>query len=151
MYRIPVVFKYKVEKDTIIVQFANLQQLEDYIRTLPISDRSFSRKDGGWIILPKQLGKVVAFASTWSSHVDINQLPPHLKFVASKFILGEQQTTSAPSKEKTPYDILFIKKNAPPEVIKAAYKALAKKYHPDNGDTGDATEFRKIQEAYNKI
>lgn len=33
---------------------------------------------------------------------------------------------------KTYYDILEIKENASIEVIKAAYKTLAKKYHPDN-------------------
>ena len=33
---------------------------------------------------------------------------------------------------KNYYDILEIKENASIEVIKAAYKTLAKKYHPDN-------------------
>jgi DnaJ-class molecular chaperone len=34
------------------------------------------------------------------------------------------------------YDSLKVARNAPPEVIRAAYKALSHKWHPDrNGDT----------------
>lgn len=36
-----------------------------------------------------------------------------------------------PSAMKTHYDNLKVARNAPPEVIKAAYKALCQKYHPD--------------------
>lgn len=38
--------------------------------------------------------------------------------------------------------------------IKKAYKALAKKYHPDknrNAQQSDVNEFTKIQEAYEKL
>jgi hypothetical protein len=43
--------------------------------------------------------------------------------------------------EKDPYKILQIDPNADPEVIEAAYKSLAKKYHPDN-NTGLLSEER---------
>ena len=49
------------------------------------------------------------------------------------------------------YEILEIKEDASEEVIKAAYKALAKKYHPDNcvGNTPEYEEKLKlINEAY---
>jgi len=49
------------------------------------------------------------------------------------------------------YEILEINKDASEEVIKAAYKALAKKYHPDNC-VGNAAEYEEklklINEAY---
>lgn len=49
------------------------------------------------------------------------------------------------------YDILEINENASQEVIKVAYKALAKKYHPD-GYKGNEVEYEKkmtdINEAY---
>ena len=49
------------------------------------------------------------------------------------------------------YEILEIKENASEEVIKAAYKALAKKYHPDSFQ-GSSLEREKsmaqINEAY---
>ncbi len=44
----------------------------------------------------------------------------------------------------THYDNLKVTRNAPPEVIRAAYKTLSQKFHPDrNPDKNDAT--RAIQ------
>lgn len=52
---------------------------------------------------------------------------------------------------KNYYQILEIQAGAPKEVIKAAYRALVKKYHPDNysGDINVANEkLRELSEAY---
>jgi DnaJ-class molecular chaperone len=51
---------------------------------------------------------------------------------------------------KNYYEILEITDRASDEVIKAAYKALIKKYHPDNGQVGDPTgeKMRLVNEAY---
>jgi len=52
------------------------------------------------------------------------------------------------------YAILGISINAEPEVISAAYKALAKKYHPDvhKGGQQDSEErIREINEAYSNL
>lgn len=49
------------------------------------------------------------------------------------------------------YEMLEIREDASPEVIKMAYKALSRKYHPDvyNGSDPDITEImKKINEAY---
>lgn len=49
------------------------------------------------------------------------------------------------------YQILNVTASADTEVIKAAYRALAKKFHPDSSVTGgvpDAELFRRITEAY---
>src|SRR3989344_3843876 len=51
-------------------------------------------------------------------------------------------------KEKDYYKILGIEKNASKEQIKAAYKKLAKQYHPDLNKSPDASEkFKEINEA----
>lgn len=45
----------------------------------------------------------------------------------------------------THYDNLKVARNAPPEVIKAAYKTLSHKYHPDrNPDSPDATRIMAV-------
>lgn len=53
-------------------------------------------------------------------------------------------------KVHTHYDNLKIARDAPPEVIRAAYKALCHKFHPDrNGGSPRATQtFQLINTAY---
>ena len=55
-----------------------------------------------------------------------------------------------------PYKVLGVDKNASPEEIKKAYRALAKKYHPDNyanNPLADLAEekFKEINEAYEAL
>ena len=46
------------------------------------------------------------------------------------------------------YEVLGVAKGASKDEIKSAYRKLAKKYHPDNHETGDAEKFKEVQEAY---
>ncbi len=55
-------------------------------------------------------------------------------------------TVSDPDSE---YLTLFVIPAAPPEVVKAAYRALSKLYHPDRG--GDGAAMQRINEAYSQI
>jgi molecular chaperone DnaJ len=51
------------------------------------------------------------------------------------------------------YDVLGVRKGAPAEEIKRAYRRLAKEYHPDR-NPGDATaehKFKEINEAYDVL
>ena len=49
------------------------------------------------------------------------------------------------------YEVLGIKKGATKDEIKSAYRKLAKTYHPDNKETGNADKFKEIQEAYDVL
>jgi curved DNA-binding protein CbpA len=50
---------------------------------------------------------------------------------------------------KTLYDLLEVLPNAQPEVIKASYRALAQKYHPDKNPDKHAEElFKSTRNAY---
>lgn len=47
---------------------------------------------------------------------------------------------------RDPYEVLQVQRRAEPEVIRAAFRALARKYHPDFG--GDSARMVEITEAY---
>ena len=48
------------------------------------------------------------------------------------------------------YEVLGIGRDAAPEAIKKAYRAMARKFHPDvnPGDKSAETKFKEVQEAY---
>lgn len=50
---------------------------------------------------------------------------------------------------ETHYDVLQVRRDASAEVIRAAYRALAQKWHPDrNGDATATAKFQEIEAAY---
>jgi hypothetical protein len=56
----------------------------------------------------------------------------------------------------TPYmrpwhEVLQVSPDADPEIIRAAWKRLVARYHPDNQATGDAVKFEEVQKAYNEV
>ena len=46
------------------------------------------------------------------------------------------------------YELLGVPTGASESEIKAAYRRLAREFHPDSGQPGDVERFREIQEAY---
>lgn len=49
---------------------------------------------------------------------------------------------------RSAYDVLQVHPKADPETITAAYRSLAKRFHPDNGETGNADRMKEIVAAY---
>lgn len=56
--------------------------------------------------------------------------------------------TALPDKTKTWYEILEVSEKASVEEINAAYRRLAKIYHPDVKSTGDVDKFTELTNAY---
>lgn len=57
--------------------------------------------------------------------------------------------------DRTYYEVLLITPGAPNKVtneeVKAAYRELAKQYHPDKGPSADEDEFKVVNAAYQKL
>ena len=49
------------------------------------------------------------------------------------------------------YEVLQVSQNADSETIERVYRLLAKRYHPDNGTSGDSERFREVRESYEII
>ena len=50
-----------------------------------------------------------------------------------------------------PWEIMGLPINFTEEALKEAYRTLAKKFHPDNPETGDAVQFARIRAAYDLL
>ena len=46
------------------------------------------------------------------------------------------------------YETLQISPNADTDTVHRVFRLLAQRFHPDNQDTGDASKFRKLHDAY---
>jgi molecular chaperone DnaJ len=49
------------------------------------------------------------------------------------------------------YEVLGVAPAASESEIKAAYRRLAREFHPDSGHPGDVSRFREVQEAYETL
>lgn len=49
------------------------------------------------------------------------------------------------------YELLGVSRDASDAEIKSAYKKAARKYHPDNADSGDEKLFKKVGQAYDVL
>ena len=106
-----------------------------------------------WNIMPSVLGEVVCYARHLFNHIDASSIPIIYQEVVQEALQGvldkEKFNYNISKKDISPYSILYITPNAPDFIIKAAYKALAFKYHPDRG--GDADKFQEVRSAYEAI
>ena len=46
------------------------------------------------------------------------------------------------------YETLQLSPNADSDTVQRVFRLLAQKYHPDNQDSGDADQFRRLHQAY---
>jgi curved DNA-binding protein CbpA len=46
------------------------------------------------------------------------------------------------------YEVMMLSANADPETIHRVYRMLAQRYHPDNPDSGDEAQFKRLLASY---
>jgi DnaJ-class molecular chaperone len=74
-------------------------------------------------------------------------------FRSHTFPVRDSEIIHSMAKLHTHYDNLKVARNAPPEVIRAAYKTLSQRYHPDRnaGDASATRTFQIISSAYETL
>ncbi len=112
----------------------------------PVTRRRFNWDSNKWEVHYQWINAVVTWARGLNHVVDYRTLPDQWQILAA----GGGVPNTKLEFSSDPYSILFLKSDAPPQVIKAVYKALAAMYHPDS-PTGDKEKFIKLDAAYNEI
>ena len=117
--------------------------VEDLKRTLRFPDRKWDADDKIWIIALRHEQTIITLCRKHYGDVQI---------VRPKRASASTQSRPASTAVQTPYDVLHVKPTAPVEVIGAAYRALARKYHPDISGSPDAHQrMLELNSAYQKI
>lgn len=136
-------FRELSRKKLIRLEFEN-SELERYIRyDLERRDKVYTPR--GWWVSRRALPQLIAKAGSLSMNIDVG-CPVGLEEEDIHRLL--QKTVP---KNNSPYNTLYVNEDAPPEVVKAAFKVLAAKHHPDSSEEPDADKFIEIKKAYDDI
>ena len=142
------------------LQHSYSRRFVDFIRLgiKPISCRQFDPQTQTWSVHSSKLAHVISGGLRYFDHVDWSEVPNYLREEIDKILKDWKKGNSRhkfnackidTAVKKDPFLSLFLIENAPWEVVKAAYKALAQMHHPDVG--GDPKKFMEIQEAYEEL
>jgi len=132
------------EKDTDYATILEDDSLEDMYRVIVPYNPNFLNDFK--IVIPIPYRRWNPTSKCWYvSKICIADLIPLLK----KYFKNIKTNIGAESSSENPYTIMGLTSKASNEVIKAAYKALALKLHPDRG--GDSNKMEELNLAYEKI
>lgn len=117
----------------------------------PHSFRKWDPATQTWAVHYRWLSWVVTVARGLGCTLDWSALPDAWQMLA----VGAQEAPGATLEDghvqtpSNPHEALYVAEDAPVEVVKAAYRALVHKYHPDQG--GNEADFRRVDEAYRAV
>jgi hypothetical protein len=111
--------------DSYLVAFNYDQALvEDLMRCLPSWHRRWDRRRNCWVIS----------ALVWRD---------------AERIFADHSLLESPFSTPTPWDLLHLKSTAPPELVTATFRILARRHHPDVG--GNHRQMVEINRAYERL
>ena len=145
---------YNDSNDTIELFFKN-EDLKNFLYTsIPQSNRTWFSKKSCWVIVPDSLPDVIAFSRHLFNHIESSSIPINYQKIIQDVLQNNYKKGKNSIKNElkftSNYSKLYLLESAPEFVVKAAYKALAKNYHPD-GDCPDSEKFKDIKDAYETI
>ena len=121
----------------------------------PLAYRQWNGDTGRWRVHITRLPMVVAYGKRYFDHVDYSSLPDSVQIELVRLLQIVEQRCQTPPPPVVPrkitrpeqaYQALYLLPTAPPEVVRAAYRALALLLHPDRG--GNEEAFQHLQTAY---
>jgi len=114
--------------------------IEELKSRIPARERSYSPSTKEWLIDARSRDAL----ETWLD--DARALfGAQVEWQPTK----HEHTRAKPRNETNAHAVLHLLPSAPPEVVRAAYKALAMKHHPDHG--GDTEAMQRLNEAYERL
>lgn len=139
------------------LEFKYNRRFHDLIRTgvKPVSYRKYNQERKTWSVHISKLPFVIALGRRYFAHVNYSDLPDAIQIqIVQQLQEGRHRDDLGPFPAATtialtPHQVLHLLPSAPPEVVKASYRALVSLHHPDHG--GSADDFRAIQEAYESL
>ena len=108
----------------------NKDFIATFKKSIPANKRLYDDPDRCWYVAKTQFDKLCHLLEQYFDETILLDFPAH------------EVSDSA-------YTTLYLLEGAPLEVVRAAYKALAQKYHPDRG--GDVSIMQQINAAYKEI
>jgi DnaJ domain len=130
---------------------------------LPYADARLAGNDPGLAVYFTRKGKQLCFACDQYLTVDDNMQAVALTIEALRGIarwgtgdMMERAFTgfaALPERAsgENPWEVLGVAINATEEQVTAAFRTLAKRFHPDNQETGSAEAFDRIRRAHDLI
>ena len=115
----------------------------------PLSYRRYNKEKKRWSVHIAKIPMVVSWGRRHFAYVDYSSLPTPIQILIVEYERNRREAGGGRELSLTPHQVLHLLPSAPPEVIKASYKALAMLYHPDHG--GDSEQFRAVQEAFDSL
>jgi hypothetical protein len=121
----------------------NVAFVDELKRTFTFPDRQWDPDDKVWILALRHEQALIALCREHFDSVQILRL--------NRASAGTPRRPASTAVQ-TPFDVLYVKPTAPVEVVAAAYRALARKYHPDVCDSADAHQrMLELNSAYESI
>lgn len=113
----------------------------------PTTYRRYDSEKRNWLVHWKRLPAIAKIARSHFDRVDWSSLPEPWQMFAAGAQVSDQPILE--SKTANPYATLYVLDDAPMEVVRASFRALATLWHPDVG--GSAEKMKELNVAFDAI
>ena len=142
---------YGVARELIVHTPYNKGFVDDLKSSVHKSWRRWSPDDRAWEVSIFAFGDLLKLLKGCFGAVEIEYSPSAEKAIRKYYpkFFGDGSSGPNACGSGSPYDVLYLKNDAPMSVVVGAYKALSKEHHPDMG--GDRAVMAKINKAFDEI